>query len=147
MKLHPLVLLASGVAAAATACGGSSSGGSPAAGATTAPTTGSTTGAAAAAVQHPKSLIGEVGEDDKFLIELHDENDKPITDLAAGSYALKVEDYSAIHDFHLTGNGVDKATTVPGKGTQTFQVTFSPGTYTFVCDPHAATMKGSFTVS
>lgn len=141
MKPHPLALLAAaGVAAAASACGGSSSGGTagqPVGGATS----------PAAAAQHPTSLIGEVGKDDRFVIELHDEKGSPITNLAAGSYSLKVEDDSGIHNFHLSGEGIDDTTGVAETGTKTFQVTFKPGKYTFVCDPHAGSMKGSFTVS
>ena len=125
------------VAAGAAACGGSSTGGGGAATAQQTP----------AAVQHPKSLVGEVGKDDKFVISLHDNNNVPITNLAAGTYSLKVEDDSTIHDFHLTGAGVDDSTPVGSAVVKTFSVTFKPGTYTFVCDPHAATMRGSFQVS
>jgi hypothetical protein len=42
---------------------------------------------------------------------------------------------------------VNKTTSVSGTGDDTWTVTFSPGTYKFVCDPHASQMKGSFTVT
>ena len=32
-------------------------------------------------------------------------------------------------------------------GTKTFTVTLKKGTYKFVCDPHASSMKGSFKVA
>src|SRR5262249_18640771 len=45
-----------------------------------------------------------------------------------------------------TGPGVDVATTVEGTGVTTFTLTLVNGTYTFVCDAHPLSMKGSFTV-
>ena len=72
---------------------------------------------------------------------------KKVTHLKAGAYTIVVKDSASDHDFHLTGPGVDKTTTVGGKGTFTWKVTLKPGTYTYVCDPHSSFMKGSFTVS
>jgi plastocyanin len=67
--------------------------------------------------------------------------------LTAGDYTLVVNDQSSAHNFHLTGpGGVDVATSVEEEGEQEFEVTLEPGEYTFVCDPHASQMKGSFTV-
>jgi plastocyanin len=57
-----------------------------------------------------------------------------------------VNDKSSIHNFHLKGPGFDKATSVPGVGKTTWNVPLRVGTYTYVCDPHASTMKGSFGV-
>ena len=51
-----------------------------------------------------------------------------------------------MHNFHLTGPGVNVKTSVGATGTKTFTVTLKKGTYKFVCDPHAGFMKGSFTV-
>lgn len=70
-----------------------------------------------------------------------------VTKLKAGAYVIKVADKSNIHNFRLKGPGVSKSTTVAQKGTFTWNVTLKKGTYTFVCDPHASIMKGSFTVS
>jgi plastocyanin len=70
-----------------------------------------------------------------------------VTSLKAGTYTIVVNDKSAVHNFHLSGPGVNKKTSVAGKGTQTWTVTLKPGTYKFVCDPHASFMKGSFTVT
>ena len=64
----------------------------------------------------------------------------------AGKVKLVVADKASIHNFHLTGPGVNVKTSVSGTGSKTFTVTLKKGTYKFVCDPHASTMKGSFTV-
>jgi len=59
-----------------------------------------------------------------------------------------VQDKASIHDFHLKGPGLNKATTMPFVGTQTWKITLKPGKYTFQCDPHAAAgMKGTFKVT
>ena len=41
---------------------------------------------------------------------------------------------------------MDVATDVGGEGAETFEITLEPGEYRFVCDPHASSMNGSFTV-
>jgi Cupredoxin-like domain len=70
-----------------------------------------------------------------------------VTKLKAGTYLFKISDKSNIHNFHLTGPGVDKKTPVAFVGSVTWKVKLSKGTYKFVCDPHKTFMKGSFTVS
>ncbi len=69
------------------------------------------------------------------------------TSVPAGTYTLEVDDKSAEHNFHLTGEGVDVTTTVPEIAKQSFEVTLVAGTYAFVCDPHAQGMKGELTVT
>jgi hypothetical protein len=67
--------------------------------------------------------------------------------LAAGSYTLVVNDQSSDHNFHLTGpDGVDVSTSVEETGEKSFDIELQAGEYTFVCDPHASQMNGSFTV-
>lgn len=66
--------------------------------------------------------------------------------LTAGSYTLVVNDQASIHNFHLTGPGVDVATDVGAEGEESFEVELQAGEYMFVCDPHASQMNGSFTV-
>jgi plastocyanin len=66
--------------------------------------------------------------------------------LPAGTYTIKVQDKSSIHNFHLIGPGVNKKTSVVAVATFTWKVTLKKGTYKYVCDPHATIMKGSFTV-
>jgi plastocyanin len=67
--------------------------------------------------------------------------------LKAGKYKIVIKDLSNIHNFHLTGPGVNKKTGVGAKGTFTWTVTLKKGTYKYVCDPHLTTMKGSFKVT
>ena len=70
-----------------------------------------------------------------------------VTHVDAGAVELEVEDLASAHSFHLTGPGnVDVATTIAGIGTKTFNLTLVDGTYSFFCDAHPLTMKGSFTV-
>ena len=90
------------------------------------------------------TLNGVVGPG--FTITLK-QGTKKVTKLKAGAYVIKVSDKSTIHDFHLTGPGVNKKTTVGGQGSSTWKVTLKKGTYKYVCDPHSSFMKGSFTVS
>lgn len=72
----------------------------------------------------------------------------PVKRLKAGTYRLVVADKSSMHNFHLFGPGVNKKTSVPFVGTQTWTVKLKPGTYTYQCDIHAAIgMKGSFRVT
>jgi hypothetical protein len=67
--------------------------------------------------------------------------------LTAGSYRLVVNDQSSAHNFHLTGpGGVDVSTSVEETGEKSFDIELQAGEYTFVCDPHASQMNGSFTV-
>jgi plastocyanin len=71
---------------------------------------------------------------------------KKVSSLKAGTYTIKVQDKSNIHNFHLTGPGVNKTTSVPKVYTQTWKVTLKKGTYKYVCDPHVSLMNGFFRV-
>ena len=77
----------------------------------------------------------------------------------AGKVVFTLNDKSSIHNFHLLApGGKQVAATVKGKavkkvdtgvgatGTTSITLTLKAGKYTFVCDPHASSMKGSFTV-
>jgi plastocyanin len=64
-----------------------------------------------------------------------------------GKYSLTVADRSRIHNFHLIGPGVNVKTSVAATGSKTFALTLKRGTYRFICDPHATSMRGSFRVS
>jgi len=87
-------------------------------------------------------LAGTVGPG--FTITLKKAGAKVAT-LEAGKYSITVSDLSSIHDFHLVGPGVNKATSVGGTGKVTWTVTFQKGkTYRFMCDPHASFMNGKF---
>ncbi len=90
------------------------------------------------------TLFGTVGPG--FVIRLAGASGNPVTHLDPGTYAIQVDDKAAIHDFHLSGPGVDMATGVEEVGTVTWTVTLGAGSYHYQCDPHSSTMKGDFTV-
>jgi plastocyanin len=69
------------------------------------------------------------------------------TTVKAGTYTVVINDKSNIHNFHLIGPGVNKLTSVPLVGTTRWTVTLKKGNYTFVCDPHATSMKGVLRVT
>jgi len=98
-----------------------------------------------AGTQKSPGLTGEVGPGFSIEVQLAG---KDLKTIKAGTYTIKVQDKSNIHDFHLKGPGLNKSTTVPFTGTQTWKITLKPGKYTYQCDPHAAGgMKGSFKVT
>jgi plastocyanin len=101
---------------------------------------------APSAAAAPTKLVATVGPG--FTITLTKAG-KKVTSLKPGAYAITVNDRSTFHNFHLTGPGVNKRTTVAFKGTpaKPWTVTLRRGTYRYVCDPHALQMKGSFKVS
>jgi plastocyanin len=72
---------------------------------------------------------------------------KAVHELKHGSYVITVSDASTEHNFHLTGPGVNKKTSISQKVKVTWKVTFEKGTYRFVCDAHPKTMKGSFSIT
>src|SRR4051812_27521558 len=88
-------------------------------------------------------LTGEVGPGFAIEVKL---NGKDLKTIKAGTYKLKVQDKASIHNFHLTGPGVNKSTSIGGMTETTWTVKLKKGTYKFVCDPHSSQMKGSFTV-
>ena len=81
-----------------------------------------------------------------FTISLKDASGAKVTHLDPGTYAIHVVDQSDMHNFDLTGPGVSKSTEVTEVGEQDWTVTFTDGVYRYVCDVHATSMKGSFTV-
>ena len=92
------------------------------------------------------TLLGSVGPGFEISVTTP-AGDEPGT-LSAGSWELQVDDESSAHNFHLTGpGGVDVSTEVGETGAETFQVELEPGTYSFVCDPHASSMNGTFEVA
>ena len=101
--------------------------------------------AAAAPVQPRETLRAEVGPG--FTIFLRHADGTAVTHLDPGEYAVAVEDKAIDHNFHLFGSGVEQSTPVETPATVTWTVNFADGqTYRFQCDPHATTMRGSFTV-
>ncbi|MGZ4352761.1 MAG: hypothetical protein ACXVZ4_04390, partial [Gaiellaceae bacterium] len=101
-------------------------------------------GAAGPAAADSHTLHGSVGPG--FSISLTADDGSAVKTIDPGTYTVVVDDQSNLHDFHLSGPGVDQATTVPDTGTTTWTVTFQAGTYTYVCDAHASTMHGTLKV-
>lgn len=100
--------------------------------------------AAAVAFAADGKLTGTVGPG--FTIKLVGVDGLPVQRLEPGSYDLAIEDRSPDHNFHLTGPGVEVTTPVEDLDARTVTVTLRDGRYTFVCDPHALTMRGTFDV-
>ncbi len=100
-------------------------------------------GAAPAAAQ-PTRLFATVGPG--FTITLADASGGRVTQLAPGTYEIAVDDRSEHHNFHLSGPGVEERTGVDFVGRTTWTVTVRAGAYTYVCDPHPGSMRGSFIV-
>jgi len=137
-----LVLGLAVVAFVAAGCGGDDEEGAGTI--ETTETTTDTTGTGTEAGE--KELYASVGPG--FEISLTTEDGADVTSIPAGEYKIEVNDQSDIHNFHLTGpGGVDESTTVEEEGEVTWTVDLGAGEYTFVCDPHASSMNGSFTVS
>ncbi len=91
------------------------------------------------AATNANTLTGAVGPG--FTITMNKQTVK------AGMYAITIHDLASIHDFHLTGTGVDRKTSVPGTGTTKWTVKLKKGTYHFVCDPHHTIMHGVLNVT
>jgi plastocyanin len=75
-------------------------------------------------------------------------NGRKVTTLKPRRYTVVVRDRSAIHNFHLIGPSVNKATGIAFVGTRTWTVRLTVGLHRFRCDPHRlmTRMRGSFTV-
>jgi plastocyanin len=135
--LLALLLVLVVAALAFAGCGGDDEEG---AGTTETTTETTDTGAATGA-----TLLASVGPG--FEINLTAADGEDVTTVEPGAYTIEVSDQSDIHNFHLTGPELDESTTVEEVGDVSWAVTLEPGEHTFVCDPHASSMNGSFTVS
>ena len=94
----------------------------------------------------PKTVTGTVGPGFTIGLAMHG---KKVAKLKAGTtYRFIMRDRSSIHDFHLSGPGLNRVlTSVPFTGTKSFVLRLRKGRYRFVCDPHAGIMHGRFNVS
>jgi len=103
--------------------------------------------AAAVSVARPASTDGtlQATVGPGYSINLT-QNGVKVTHLDPGTYTINVNDQADIHNFDLFGPGVKESTAVDTIGTATWTVTFTDGTYNYVCDAHPASMKGLFTV-
>lgn len=137
MPRTPFALVAVLAVALAAGCGSTSSTTTTSASTTTTNSTTTTTASG--------SLVGTVGPG--FTITLTS-GGVPVKTLAPGTYKVTVADKASIHNFHLFGPGVNKATSVPGTGTFVWTVKLVKGSYTYQCDVHFASgMIGHFVVT
>ena len=75
--------------------------------------------AAAPATPAAVTLVATVGPGFNISLTV---GGKKLTRIKAGTYTIKVADKSDQHDFHLTGPGVDKITSISGKPNLTWRV-------------------------
>ena len=104
-------------------------------------------GAAAAPAKDTFQLKGEVYPNSLYKIEMENKAGKDLRTVKAGTYRIKIEDKASIHNFRLRGPGVNRATSVPRRAETIWTVRLRKGTYTFLCDPHASQMRGTFRVT
>ena len=97
-------------------------------------------GAAPAA---PVKLKGSVGPGETIVLK---KGSSRVSTLKRGRYMIVVSDRSSEHNFRLRGPVSRMITSISGTGTKTITLTLKPGRYTYVCDPHAGDMIGSFRV-
>lgn len=98
----------------------------------------------ATASTNTSTLTGTVGPGFTITLTMHG---KKVTKLKAGTYRFVISDSSDIHDFHLSGPGLNRVlTAVDFTGTKSFSLTLKKGSYHFQCDPHASIMHGAFRV-
>ena len=92
------------------------------------------------------TVNGTVGPGFTIGLTIHGKN---VTRLKTGTaYRFIISDRSNIHDFHLTGPGLDRVlTSVEFTGTKSFVLRLKKGSYRFVWDPHSGIMHGRFLVS
>ena len=92
----------------------------------------------------PKSKL-QLTSGPGFAITLKTAAGKAVKQMRTGTYTVAVRDRSAIHNAHLVGPGYNRATKpLSFRGTQTWKVKLArTGTLRFLCDPHAAQMKGA----
>ena len=93
-----------------------------------------------------KAVNGTVGPGFTIGLTMQGKN---VTKLKAGvAYRFVISDRSSIHDFHLSGPGLNRVfTSVEYTGTKSVVLKLKKGSYRFVCDPHSAIMHGRFLVS
>jgi plastocyanin len=103
--------------------------------------------AAAVSVARPASTDGtlQASVGPGYAISLT-QNGTKVAHLDPGTYTINVNDQADVHNFDLFGPGVKESTGVDTIGMTTWTVTFTDGTYNYVCDAHPATLHGTFTV-
>ena len=97
---------------------------------------------------HPK-LIGTVGKNDAYKINLKTAAGNTVKKLKAGTYTVVIHDDSSMHNYELDGpHGKSWTfTSVPSRGTKTFTLKLAAGAYKAYCSAHESEMFQHFTVS
>jgi plastocyanin len=96
-----------------------------------------------AAPSAPVKLQGFVGPGTTIVLK---KGSSKVSTLKRGRYTFVVSDRSSEHNFRIKGPVSRQITSISATGTKTVTLTLKPGRYTYVCDPHAGFMKGSFQV-
>ena len=92
------------------------------------------------------ATVGSATAPEAYQISLADSTGAKVTHVDPGQYTIVVHDYATLHNFHLSGPGVDQATAVETPEQATWNVTFTDGgTYKYICDAHPTLLRGSFT--
>ena len=91
----------------------------------------------------PPKLKGKVGPGK--TISLKTAAGAAVKSLTAGTYSVSVQDLTRKDNFHLSGPGISKKTSVKGKSKPTWRLTFELGTYTYRSDAHKK-LKRKFSV-
>jgi plastocyanin len=71
-----------------------------------------------------------------FEIQLKTADGALVSSVAAGTYAIHVNDSASNHNFHLEGTGVSMATGIDAIEEVDWTVDFTDGYYTYHCDRH-----------
>jgi plastocyanin len=102
--------------------------------------------ASPAAALAQERLIGTVGTNDARVITLTQANGDPVRDIPAGTYVVEVRDRSRLHNFRLSGPGVERRTDIVDTGTVMWTVTFrDESTYEYMSESHPDEMYNTFT--
>jgi plastocyanin len=96
-----------------------------------------------AAPTAPAKLSGTVGPGSTIVLK---KGSARVSTLKRGKYTFVISDRSSEHNFHLRGPVSRAFTSISQTGTKTVTLNLKPGRYTYVCDPHADEMIGSFLV-
>jgi len=91
----------------------------------------------------PPKLKGKVGPGK--TISLRTAAGAAVKSLTAGTYSVSVQDLTKKDNFHLSGPGISKKTSVKGKSKPTWKLTFAVGSYSYRSDAHKK-LKRKFSV-
>jgi hypothetical protein len=90
-----------------------------------------------------KKLTGSVGPSETIVLK---KGSSRVSTIPRGRYTIRISDRSSEHNFRLRGPVSKMITSISWTGTKTVTLNLKPGRYTYVCDPHARDMIGSFRV-